>query len=141
ARALTIRRICQEPSSICHFDTSSRSTNTIYYTDIEECYNKLQEIDEYLVRKEFRLQLFGEKHADKYEYQPIVRTVVDVEGTENFFRPPYAHIKLDLAYNDDSPAFKVYDKKYRVRTEVVLTYCKEALQYIRYKLRITVLSS
>ncbi|MFM7986126.1 MAG: hypothetical protein ACKPKO_43115, partial [Candidatus Fonsibacter sp.] len=109
-----------------HFDTSSRSTNTIYYTDIEECYNKLQEIDEYLVREEFQLQLFGDKHADKYEYQPIVRTVVVVEDTSNYFQPPYAKLKLDLAYNHDSPAFKVYDKKDGVRKEVVLKSFKEA---------------
>jgi hypothetical protein len=35
--------------------------------EIESCYDKLQEIDDYLVRKEFRLQFLGEKHADKYE--------------------------------------------------------------------------
>ena len=38
-----------------------------------------------MVSKEFRLQLFGDKNADKYDYQPIVRTVVDVEDTENYF--------------------------------------------------------
>ena len=72
------------------------------------------------------MQLFGERHADKYEYQPIVRTAVYVEDTENYFRPPYAKLKLDLAYNDDAPAFKVYDKKDGVRTEVALNSLKEA---------------
>ena len=39
---------------------------------------------------------------------------------------------MDLAFNDDSPAFKVYDKKDGVRTEVALNSFTEALQYIGY---------
>ena len=79
-----------------------------------------------------RIQLFGEKNADKHEYQPIVRTVEDLQDTKSNFRPPYAKFKLELAYDDDSPTFKVFDKKDGVRTEVVLNEFKEALQYIRY---------
>ena len=104
----------------------------INYAEIEACYNKLKEIDDYLVSKEFRVQLFGEKHADRYEYQHIVRAAQDVENTENYFRPPYAKFKLELAYDDDTPAFKVFDKKEGVRTEVALNSFKEALQHIRY---------
>ena len=79
-----------------------------------------------------RIQLFGEKNANKYEYQPIVRAVQDLEDTENYFRPPYAKFKLELAYNDDSPTFKVFYKKDGVRTEVALNSFKESLQFIRY---------
>ena len=61
-----------------------------------------------------------------------MRTIVELEDTENYIRPPYAKFKLDLAYNDDSPAFKVFEKKDGVRTEVALNSCKEALQIIRY---------
>ena len=82
--------------SFCH--ESKKQKGEIDYAEIEACYNKLQEIDDYLVSEEFRLQLFGEKHADRYEYQPIVRAVQDLEDTENYFRPPYAKIKLELAY-------------------------------------------
>ena len=57
-----------------------------------------------------------------------MRTVVDVEDTENYFRPPYAKFKFELAYNEDAPAFKVYDEKGGVRTEVALNSFKEALQ-------------
>ena len=46
---------------------------------------------------EFLVQVFSEKNAEKYEYQPIVRTIVELEDTENYCRPPYAQIKLDLA--------------------------------------------
>ena len=70
------------------------------------------------------MQLFGEKNADKYEYQPLVRTIVELEDAENYFRPPYAKFKFELAYNDDSPAFKVFDKRDGVRTEVVLNSFK-----------------
>ena len=76
--------------------------------------------------------MFGEKNADKCEYQTIVRTIVDLEDTENYFRQPYAKLKLELAYNDDSPAFKVFDKKDGVRTEAVLNSFKESLEFIRY---------
>ncbi|MFM7985479.1 MAG: hypothetical protein ACKPKO_39810 [Candidatus Fonsibacter sp.] len=61
-----------------------------------------------------------------------MRTVVDLEDTDNYCRPPYAQFKLDLAYHDDAPAFKVYDKSDGVGTEVVLKSFEEALQYIRY---------
>ena len=104
----------------------------IDYAEIEACYNKLKEIDDYLVSNEMRIQLFGEKHADKYEYQPIARTIVELEDTENYFRPPYAKFKLELAYDDDSPTFKVFDQKDGVRTEVALNSFKESLQFIRY---------
>ena len=76
--------------------------------------------------------VFGEKNADKYEYQPLVRTIVEPEDTENYFQPPYAIFNLDLAYSDESPSFKVYDKKDGVRTEVALNSFEEALQHIRY---------
>ena len=79
-----------------------------------------------------RIQLFGEKNADKHEYQPIVRTVEALEDTENNFRPPYAKFRLELAYDDDFPTFKVFDKKDGVRTEVVLNSFKESLHFIRY---------
>ena len=104
----------------------------IDYAEIEACYNKLREIDDFLFRKEFRLQLFGEKNADKYEYQPIVRAVQDLEDTENYFRPPYAKFKLELDYNDESPVFNVCEQKDGVRTKVALNAFKEALQCIRY---------
>ena len=73
------------------------------YAELEACYNKLREIDDCFGNREIRLQLFGEKNADTYEYQPIVRAVVDLEDTENYFRPPYTQLKLQLAYNDDAP--------------------------------------
>ena len=77
-----------------------------------------------MVSKEFRLQLFGEENANNYEYQPIVRAVEDYEDTENFFRPPYAKFKRELAYNDESHVFNVFDKNDGVRTEVVVNSFK-----------------
>ncbi|MFM7984216.1 MAG: hypothetical protein ACKPKO_33330, partial [Candidatus Fonsibacter sp.] len=60
------RQIAQEPSSICPFcHESKKQEGDIYYAEIEACYNKLREIDDYLVSKEIRVQLFGEKHADR----------------------------------------------------------------------------
>ena len=65
----------------------------INYAEIEACCKKLKERDDYLVSKEFRVQLFGEKHAGRYEYQPIVRAVQDLEDTENYFRPPIRKVQ------------------------------------------------
>ena len=69
-----------------------------------------------------------------------MRLVVELEDTENYFRPPYAKFNLELAYDDDSPRFKVFDQKDGVRTEVALNEFKEALQYISYttKLRMVI---
>ncbi|MFM7981245.1 MAG: hypothetical protein ACKPKO_18210, partial [Candidatus Fonsibacter sp.] len=69
----TDRSIALDNMPLCHeFKKHEGETD---YAEIEPCYNKLREIDDFLVSKEFRLQLFGEKNADKYEYQPIVRAV------------------------------------------------------------------
>ena len=76
--------------------------------------------------------MFAEKIAEKYEYQAIVHTAVELEDTENYFRPPHAKLQLELAYNDKSPVFKVFDKKGGVRTTVVFNSFAEALQHIRY---------
>ena len=40
--------------------------------------------------REFCLQSFGEENADRYEYRPIVRKLVSLEDTENYFQPPFA---------------------------------------------------
>jgi hypothetical protein len=36
---------------------------------------------------------------------------VKLEDTENYFRPPFAQFKLELAQIDDTPVVRVYDKK------------------------------
>ena len=61
----------------CHEFT--KHEDEIYYAEIEACYSTLKEIDDVFGSKEIRLQLLGEKNADKYENQPIVRAVVDLE--------------------------------------------------------------
>ncbi|MFM7855066.1 MAG: hypothetical protein ACKO96_24860, partial [Flammeovirgaceae bacterium] len=45
------------------YHESKKQEGEIYYAEIEACYNKLKEIDDYLVSKEFRIELVGEKHA------------------------------------------------------------------------------
>ena len=65
----------------CH--EFKKYNDEIDYAEIEAAHNKLKDIDDYLGSGEFRLQLFGDKNADKYEYQPLVRTIVELEDTEN----------------------------------------------------------
>ena len=55
---------------------------------------------------------------------------MELEDTDNFFRPPYAIFKLEHAYKDESPVLKVFNKV-GVRTEVALNSFTEALQRIR----------
>ena len=61
-----------------------------------------------------------------------MRTVQDLDDTENYFRPPYAKFKLELDYNGESPVFRVFEKQDGVRTSDGLNSFKEALQHIRY---------
>jgi hypothetical protein len=74
------------------------------YDAIEEMYQKFQGIDKLLDTTEFRLKLFGEKNADKYEYQPLASSGVrgDDEEPEKFYRPPYTKVKLELAHRSNS---------------------------------------
>lgn len=129
----------------CH--ESKRHQDEIDYAEIEKFYNKLCEIDNRCNTEEFRAVLFGEKNAAKYEYQPLVRTHVEQEEDENPFkssdkikvellcaplRPPYAKLKLELAYDTGEPLFKVFDKKDGKRTEIVVKEFKDALRHIKY---------
>ena len=43
------------------------------YCAMEKFYNKLVEMDSYFSSEDFKVKLFGDKMANKYEYQPIVR--------------------------------------------------------------------
>ncbi|MFM7986362.1 MAG: hypothetical protein ACKPKO_44330, partial [Candidatus Fonsibacter sp.] len=81
--------------------------------------------------KEFRVQ-FGDKHADRYEYQPIVRAVQVLEDTESYFPTSLRQVQIGAGVRRRIPTFTVFDKKDRFRTEVALNSFKEALQYIRY---------
>mgnify|MGYP007032615030 CR=1 FL=1 len=91
--------------AFCH--ERAKHTDEVDYCDMEKFYNKLAELDGYFGSDEFKLRLFGDKMASKYEYQPIVRhperdeeeDVNDMSSTKavkEYYRPPYAKIKLPL---------------------------------------------
>ena len=65
------------------------------YAQIEQFYEKLQEIDKYCDTDEFRTHMFGEKFAKKYEYQPLVRTAEEdpenPQGRDEDLLPPSLH--------------------------------------------------
>jgi hypothetical protein len=104
------------------------------YDAIEEMYQKFQGVDQLLDTTEFRLKLFGEKNADKYEYQPLVRSGKrdDDEEPGKYYRPPYTKVKLELAHDTEKPLFRLFDKTPTKRQEVVLSNFEEALDYMRY---------
>jgi len=112
------------------------------YGQIERFYDKLREIDKYLDTEEFRVQLFGEKNAKRYEYQPLVRVAQPAEEEEEeagrsaservYYRPPYTKVKLDLAYDTEEPRFRLFDKSTGERKEVALKTFDDILQHMRY---------
>ena len=83
------------------------------YTAIENFYKKLREVDMHCSSEAFRIQMFGEKNANRYEYQPLVRMPDEadeetvVEG-KTYYRPPYTKIRLDLAYDTEKPFLPLF---------------------------------
>jgi hypothetical protein len=112
------------------------------YTAIENFYNKLREVDMHCSSEAFRIQMFGEKNANRYEYQPLVRMPDEadeetvVEG-KTYYRPPYTKIRLDLSYDTEKPLFRLFDKSEGIRLqEVKLETFNDILQHMRYKTRL-----
>ena len=113
------------------------------YDAIEKFYDKLREIHAHCNSDAFRAQVFGDKNARKYEYQPLVRTPEEQEGGEQtlhegkvFYRPPYTKLKLDLAYETDVPRFRLFEKQdWGKKTEMQLNTFDDILQHMRYMTR------
>ena len=104
------------------------------YDAVESLYQKLKEIDEYCNTDHFRFQMFGDKMANKYQYQHIVRTpeedednpTLDTNGNP-YYHPPYTKIKLGLKYNTTYPDFLVFEKKDGSRKMIELIASKTCL--------------
>ncbi len=53
--------------------TRALHTDEVDYCAMEKFYNKVLVVSSYFTSEEFKLELFGDKLASKYEYQPIFR--------------------------------------------------------------------
>ena len=127
---------------LCH--ERALHSDELDYKQVEAFYNKLKEIDALCDSEAFRVKTFGERNANKFEYQPIIRVgkgEVDDDDEEEPvsdrihepYRPPYAKLKLDLAYNTGQPTFRLFDKNSDGnRVEIKLESFKDALQHMRY---------
>ena len=114
----------------------------IDYQQIKRFYEKLQEIDRRCDTESFRVQMFGEKLAKKYEYQPLIRTpeTAAVENEEEepviesklYYRPPFTKVKLDLVHDTEEPTFRIVDRSDEAKHEVVLRSFSDVLQHMRY---------
>jgi hypothetical protein len=114
------------------------------YCAMEKFYNKLVEIDGHFSSEDFKVKLFGEKMASKYEYQPIVRhpekdndeeEEVPEDGIKRqSYRPPYTKVKLMLSNNENElPLFRLFDKKDDgTKEEIVLNSFSDATKHVRY---------
>ena len=109
------------------------------YQQIEVFYNKLREIDNHCETDAFKVQMFGEKLAKKYEYQRLIRTPEDdldqpkTEESKTYYRPPYAKVKLDLSYEKEEPIFKLFNKDPDGKNqEVELKTFNDVLEHMRY---------
>ena len=122
-------------------------TDEMDYTAMEKFYNKLLEIDSYFGSEDFKVKLFGDKMAGKYEYQPIVRhperdndeeeEVTDKSSTKavkDYYRPPYAKVKLMLSNSEtELPLFRLIDKKNDgTKEEILLSSFSDATVQMRY---------
>ena len=126
----------------CH--GRARHSDDMDYIAMEKFYNKLAELDKHFGSEEFKLRLFGDKMAGKYEYQPIVRhpeqdeeeDVNDMSSTKavkEYYRPPYAKVKLPM--NDsETPLFRLLDKKDDDGTtqEIPLNNFSDVTKHVRY---------
>jgi len=110
-------------------------SDEVDYDAIAEWHEKFLELDQYLSGQEFRVKLFGEKNADKYEYQPLVRAGCDPDDEEvaiKHYRPPFAKVKLDLKHDTEVLKFKLFDVADGKRREVQLTQFDDVLKYMRH---------
>ena len=114
----------------------------IDYQQVERFYRKLQEIDKYCDTEDFRLQMFGERLAKKYEYQPLIRSPETGEAERDeeealpeqklYYRPPFTKVKLDLAHDTEQPNFKIIDRSDGGKQEVLLKSFSDILQHMRF---------
>ena len=122
-------------------------TDEMDYTAMEKFYNKLLEIDSYFGSEDFKVKLFGDKMAGKYEYQPIVRhperdndeeeEVTDKSSTKavkDYYRPPYTKVKLMLSNSEtELPLFRLIDKKNDgTKEEILLSSFSDVTVHMRY---------
>ena len=122
-------------------------TDEMDYCAMEKFYNKLLEIDSYFGSEDFRVKLFGDKMAGKYEYQPIVRhperdndeeeEVNDKSSTKpvkDYYRPPYTKVKLMLSNNENElPLFRLIEKKNDgTKEEILLNSFSDVTVHMRY---------
>ena len=129
----------------CH--ARALHTDEMDYTAMEKFYNKLLEIDSYFGSEDFKVKLFGDKMAGKYEYQPIVRhperdndeeeEVTDKSSTKavkDYYRPPYTKVKLMLSNSEtELPLFRLIDKKNDgTKEEIPLNSFSDATVHMRY---------
>jgi len=116
------------------------------YCAMEKFYNKLVEMDSYFGSEDFKVKLFGDKMANKYEYQPIVRhpekdadeEEVDdkssTKATREYYRPPYTKVKLMLSNSEtELPLFRLFDKKNDgTKEEITLNSFSDVTANMRY---------
>jgi len=107
------------------------------YDAVAVLHDKLVEIDALMSSAETKHKLFGEKNAEKYDYVPIVRQPQVSDDDENveqkkYYRPAFAKIKLDLAFDTEVPRFKLFDSSSGKRVEVQMKSFEDALKQFRF---------
>lgn len=104
--------------------------------EIREFSNRIKLVDQKLGSNEFKVKMFGEKAAAKYNYQPIFRLPQDEDDEDNDAnnnkknikkdygpRHPYMKLKIDTNYEDGKIKTRVFnsvldESEKRVRTKV-----------------------
>lgn len=128
----------------CH---ERKKSNDVNYAEIEKFYNVCRAIDARCGSVEFRKQMFTEKLADQYAYQPLIRTPeIDPEAEprldkngQPYYNPPYTKVKVDLEYSPDpesatnKPIVKLFERKDGKRIKVELSTFDQLVEFIKIR--------
>jgi len=139
---------------LCH--ERKQHPEDVDYSEINEFYAKMKELDAYFSSDEFKRTIFGGKNINKYEYQPIVRepTINEDDNDEDdvddlayglkrarMYNPPFIKLKIDLDNVTECPNLKLFNKTENGREVIAIDKFKDITDHMRYltKVRFVIL--
>ena len=85
--------------------------------------------------------MFGQKNAAKYAYQPLVRSPEDEENSNQYYRPPYTKIKLEIDVKTEKPKVKLYNMKHGAREQLEINNFLDLVKHVRYMSKVKMIIS
>ena len=138
---------------MCH--ERKQHPEDVDYSEINEFYTKMKELDAYFASDEFKRTIFGDKNINKCECQPIVRepTINEDDNGEDvddlayglkrarMYNPPFIKLKIDLDNVTVCPNLKLFNKTEGGREVIAIDKFKDITDHMRYltKVRFVIL--